>query len=40
MTLNQYAHAIPDNDEKAAQLVGKLFARRQVGTPIIEMKTA
>lgn len=40
LTLNQYAHAIPDNDEKAAQLVGELFARRQNSTPIIEVKTA
>ena len=28
ITLNWYAHAIPENDQKAAQLVGNLF-----GTP-------
>ena len=28
ITLNRYAHSIPENDQKAAQLVGNLF-----GTP-------
>lgn len=40
LTLNQYAHAIPDNDEKAAQLVGSLFAKKPEEAPIICMKTA
>lgn len=40
LTLNQHAHAIPDNDEKAAQLVGALFAKKPSGTPIIQIKTA
>lgn len=40
LTLNWYAHAIPENDEKAAQLVGELFARVPEATPIIEVKTA
>lgn len=40
LTLNQYSHAIPDNDEKAAQLVGALFAKKPEETPIICMKTA
>ena len=40
LTLNMYAHAIPENDEKAAALVGELFARKPELTPIIEVKTA
>lgn len=40
LTLNWYAHALPENDEKAAQLVGSLFAKREEETPIIRMKTA
>ena len=40
LTLNQYAHAIPENDEKAAQLVGNLFAKMADETPIIKVKTA
>ena len=40
LTLNQYAHAIPDNDEKAAEMLGELFATKPKPTPILEMKTA
>lgn len=40
LTLNMYAHAIPENDEKAAVLVGELFASKPECVPIIEMKTA
>lgn len=40
LTLNWYAHAIPENDEKAAQLVGELFARKPKEPRIIEVKTA
>ena len=40
LTLNMYAHAIPENDEKAAALVGELFASKPERTPIIEVKTA
>lgn len=29
ITLNWYAHAIPENDQKAAQLVGDLFGALQ-----------
>lgn len=29
LTLNQYAHAVPENDRAAADLIGDLFARRQ-----------
>ncbi|MEG0303268.1 MAG: hypothetical protein RRZ85_05805 [Gordonibacter sp.] len=40
LMLNQYAHAIPDNDEKAAVLVGELFSKKPEEIPIIRMKTA
>ncbi len=40
LTLNWYAHAIPENDEKAAQLVGELFADKANEAPIIAVKTA
>lgn len=40
LTLNWYAHAIPENDEKAAQLVGELFSSAPKTTPIIAIKTA
>ncbi|WP_080797899.1 tyrosine-type recombinase/integrase [Arabiibacter massiliensis] len=40
LTLNWYAHAIPENDERAAQLVGTLFATRPESTPILKVKTA
>ncbi|MEF9877688.1 MAG: tyrosine-type recombinase/integrase, partial [Gordonibacter sp.] len=40
LTLNWYAHAIPENDEKAAQLVGELFARKPEKPRIIEVRTA
>ena len=40
ITLNWYAHAIPENDEKAAQLVGKLFETEPKTARIIELKTA
>ncbi len=39
LTLNWYAHAIPENDEKAAQLVGELFDQ-ETKTPILKVKTA
>ncbi len=40
LTLNWYAHALPENDEKAAKLVGELFATRPTEPRIIEVKTA
>lgn len=40
LTLNWYAHAIPENDEKAAQLVGELFTRKPEEPRIIEVRTA
>ncbi|MEG0791522.1 MAG: hypothetical protein RSG23_07815 [Gordonibacter sp.] len=40
LMLNQYAHAIPDNDEKAVVLVGELFSKRPEATLIISLKTA
>lgn len=40
LTLNWYAHAIPENDEKAAQLVGELFASKPESPRILEVKTA
>lgn len=36
LTLNWYAHAIPENDEKAADMLGDLFASKPKETPIIE----
>lgn len=40
LTLNRYAHAIPENDEKAAQLVGELFKAKPPAPRIVEVKTA
>lgn len=40
LTLDWYAHAIPENDEKAAQLVGELFKAKPPAPRIIEVKTA
>lgn len=40
LTLDCYAHAIPKNDEKAAQLVGELFKAKPPAPRIIEVKTA
>lgn len=40
LTLNWYAHAIPENDQKAAELVGELFAGKPEEPRIIEMKIA
>lgn len=40
LTLNWYAHAVRENDEKAAALMGDLLAAKPKETPIIEVKTA
>ncbi|MEG0015188.1 MAG: tyrosine-type recombinase/integrase [Gordonibacter sp.] len=40
MTLDQNSHAIPENDRKAADLIGELFLMRSKATPIVEVKTA
>lgn len=40
LTLNWYAHAIPENDEKAADMLGDLFSSKPQETPIIKVKTA
>lgn len=40
LTLNWYAHALPENDKKAADLVGNLFASKPVEPRIIEVRTA
>lgn len=43
ITLNWYAHALPENDEKAAQLIGGLFSGAEAEPEqarIIEFKTA
>ncbi len=40
ITLEWYAHAVPDNDRKAADLLGKLATLEPQGTPILEVKTA
>lgn len=40
LTLNWYAHAIPENDEKAAKLIGELFAAEPDEQRIIEVRTA
>lgn len=40
LTLNWYAHAVPENDDKAAQLVGDLFKAKPPEPRIIEVKTA
>lgn len=40
ITLNWYAHTVPENDEKAAQLIGELFATGPDEPRIIEVRTA
>ena len=40
ITLNWYAHAVPENDEKAAKLIGDLFASEPDEPRIIEVRTA
>lgn len=41
ITLNFYAHAVPGNDEKAADLMGEIMAGKQGHEPrILEFKTA
>lgn len=40
ITLNWYAHALPENDEKAARIVGNLFDSKPFEPVIIEVKTA
>lgn len=40
LTLNWYAHAIPENDQKAAELVGDLFSEKSARHCILELKTA
>lgn len=40
ITLNFYAHALPENDRAAADLVGTLFHKKNEETPIIKVKTA
>lgn len=40
LTLNWYAHAIPENDEKAAELMGALLSAKPKETPILKVKTA
>lgn len=40
ITLNWYAHAVPENDRKAADLIGELFAREPKTYNIIEVRTA
>jgi len=40
ITLNWYAHAVPENDEKAAQLVGEIFKPTTNKARIVDLKTA
>ena len=40
ITLNWYAHAVPENDAKAAQLVGDLFDTQNEQEPEKKRKTA
>lgn len=40
ITLNWYGHALPENDEAAADLIGGLFRREPEGCKIIELRTA
>lgn len=40
LTLKWYAHALPENDEKAANLIGDLFAAKSDEPRIIDVKTA
>lgn len=40
LTLKWYAHALPENDEKAAQMIGVLFSDRPKEARIINLQTA
>lgn len=40
ITLNWYAHALPENDAAAARLAGELFAGGRTAAPILEVRTA
>ena len=40
ITLNWYAHAVPENDEKAAQLVGEIFKLTPNKARVVDLKTA
>lgn len=40
LTLNWYAHAMPENDEKAAELMGALLSAKPKETPVLKVKTA
>lgn len=40
LTLNWYAHAMPENDERAAELMGALLSAKPKETPILKVKTA
>ena len=40
ITLNWYAHAVPENDAKAAQLVGDLYGSEYKQEPAKKRKTA
>ena len=40
ITLNWYAHAVPENDEKAAQLVGEIFKPMPNKARVVDLKTA
>jgi len=40
ITLNWYAHAVPENDAKAAQLVGDLYGSENMQEPEEKRKTA
>ena len=41
ITLNWYSHAVPENDRKAADMRGELYAQKVDDKPrIIDLKTA
>lgn len=41
LTLDWYAHALPENDRKAARIIGDLFSEdRRNGSRIVAFKTA
>ena len=41
ITLNWYSHAVPENDRKAADMLGELYAQKVDDKPrIIDLKTA
>jgi len=40
ITLNWYAHSVPENDAKAAQLVGDLYGSENMQEPEEKRKTA